>query len=54
MTAARARQQPASAAGGRALVALETLLEAQRRAMSAGDLAAIRENLSSGMRVYFF
>jgi len=42
MTAARARQQPATAAGGRALAALETLLEAQRRAMSAGDLAAMQ------------
>ena len=42
MTAARARQQPAPAAGGRALAALETLLEAQRRAMSAGDLAAMQ------------
>jgi hypothetical protein len=44
MTAARSRPQPATAAAGeRALAALETLLEAQRSAMSAGDLAALQD-----------
>jgi hypothetical protein len=42
MTAARVRQQPATAAGVRALAALEHLLEVQRHAMSAGDLAAMQ------------
>ncbi|MFN7645176.1 MAG: hypothetical protein ACK5PW_19175 [Burkholderiales bacterium] len=40
MTAAR--PQPTTA-GERALAALETLLEAQRSAMSAGDLAAMQD-----------
>jgi hypothetical protein len=43
MTAARVRPQQATAAGERALAALETLLESQRRAISAGDFAAMQD-----------
>jgi hypothetical protein len=42
MTQTRPRTLPAHAAGERALAALETLLETQRRAMSAGDVGAMQ------------
>lgn len=41
MTAPRAVRAPAPAAAGKAIGALEALLETQRRAMIAGDLAAL-------------
>ncbi|RPH42864.1 MAG: hypothetical protein EHM87_15570 [Burkholderiales bacterium] len=42
MTSTGPRQRPAVAAGERAIAALETLLEAQRSAISAGDVAAMQ------------